>query len=45
MGAKEDGLMTGTYVFMGVFVFFALVLGEYASFTSKDRDASSANRR
>ena len=44
MGVKEQGLMTGTYVFIGVFVVMALALGEYASCTSKDRTASGANR-
>ena len=45
MGVKEDGLLTGTYIFMGICVFFALVLGQYAHYTSKDRSAASANRK
>ena len=45
MGYKEDGLMMGTYVFMGTFVVVALTLGEYASYTTKDRSSSGANRR
>ena len=44
MGRKEDGLMLGTYIFIGVFVVAALLIGEYASWTSKDRSASHANR-
>ena len=43
MGVKEDGLMLGTYVFMGAFVVFALILGQYAYWTTKDRAAAGAN--
>ena len=45
MGVKEDGLMTGTYFFIGLYIVAALVLGQYAHYTSKDRDAASANRK
>ncbi len=45
MGKKEDGLMTGTYFFLGLFALVALSIGEYAACTSKDRSASGANRR
>ena len=44
MGKKEDGLLMGTYFFIGIFVVAALLIGEYASWTSKDRTASGANR-
>ena len=44
MGVKEDGLLMGTYVFMGLFIVAALLLGEYSAFNSKDRSASGANR-
>ena len=44
MGIKEDGLMTGTYFFTGLFLVSGLLIGEYASFTSKDRSAAGANR-
>ena len=44
MGAKEDGLMTGTYFFIGLFLVAGLLLGEYSSFTTKDRSAAGANR-
>ena len=44
MGVKEDGLMTGTYFFIGLFLVCALLIGEYAAFTTKDRSASGANR-
>lgn len=44
MGVKEDGLLMGSYVFIGIFIVGALLLGEYAAFSSKDRSASGANR-
>lgn len=44
MGVKEDGLITGTYFFIGLFLVCGLLIGEYASFTSKDRSAAGANR-
>ena len=45
MGVKEDGLLNGTYFFIGILIVFALLIGEYAAFTSKDRSASGANRQ
>ena len=44
MGKKEDGLLMGTYFFMGLFAIAALVIGQYAHYTSKDRTAAGANR-
>ena len=45
MGAKEDGLLLGTYFFIGLFFVAALILGFYAQFTTKDRSAAGANRK
>ena len=36
MGAKEDGLWTGTFAFAGIFVVSAIVLGEYVRARTKD---------
>ena len=44
MGKKEDGLINGTYFFIGLFVLTAIVMGQYAHYTSKDRTAAGANR-
>ena len=44
MGVKEDGLLTGTYFFIGLFIVAALVLGQYAHYTTKDASAAGANR-
>ena len=44
MGVKEDGLITGTYFFLGLFGVCGLLIGEYASFTTKDESAKGANR-
>ena len=44
MGVKEAGLLTGTYFFIGLFIIGALIMGQYAHYTSKDRSAASANR-
>ena len=43
MGAKEDGLLMGSYIFIGAFVVLALVLGQYAYWTTKDRATAGAN--
>ena len=45
MGAKEDGLLLGTYVFIGLFVFLAVAIGQYAYWTTKDRSAAGANQQ
>ena len=45
MGAKEDGLLMGSYVFAGAFVVVAITLGQYAYWTSKDRAAAGANQK
>jgi hypothetical protein len=37
MGVKEDGLWTGTLIFIGVFVFGAGILGQYVYARTKDR--------
>lgn len=44
MGAKEDGLWTGTLVFIGVFVFGAGLLGQYVYSATKDRSQAADNR-
>ena len=44
MGVKEDGLLTGTYFFLGLFGICGLLIGEYAAFTTVDKSASGANR-
>ena len=44
MGQKEQGLLNGTYFFIGLFLVAALMIGQYAHVTSKDRDQASANR-
>jgi len=44
MGRKEEGLLTGSYFFIGMFFVVALVIGEYASCTSRDKKAAGANR-
>ena len=46
MGVKEQGLMTGTYFFLGLFLVAALLIGEYAAFTTvnKKNGAAHANR-
>ena len=44
MGVKEDGLLMGSYIFAGAFLIFAIVMGQYAYWTSKDRDAAGANQ-
>ena len=44
MGVKEDGLLTGTYFFIGLFIIGALIMGQYAHYTTKDRSAAGANR-
>ena len=44
MGAKEDGLLTGTYYFIGLFVAAAIILGQYVHYRTKDREAASSNR-
>ena len=44
MGVKEDGLLKGTYFFIGLFLVAAIVLGQYAHITSKERENANANR-
>lgn len=44
MGVKEDGLWTGTLIFMGVFVFGAGILGQYVFTRTKDRTQAADNR-
>ena len=45
MGKKEDGLIMGTLIFIGLFAVCGLILGEYASYTSKQGWECGANRR
>lgn len=44
MGVKEDTLWNGTLIFGGVFVFAALMLGQYVHYYTKDRRAAGDNR-
>ena len=37
LGVKEQGLMNGSYFFLGAFVVVALVLGFYVQCVTKDR--------
>ena len=45
MGKKEDGLWTGTLVFMGIFVVAAIVIGQYVHIRTKDRSQADDNRK
>ena len=44
MGVKEDNLWQGTYIFLGVFVVGAIILGQYVHARTKDRSQASDNR-
>lgn len=44
MGVKEDGLWTGTYVFLGLCIFVGGILGQYVHSRTKDRTQASDNR-
>lgn len=44
MGVKEDGLWTGTFIFLGLFVFGAAILGQYVHQRTKDRTQAADNR-
>ena len=44
MGIKEDGMLTGTMVFGGIWAGVALILGQYVYSQTKDRSAAAANR-
>ena len=44
MGVKEDGLLKGTYFFIGLYLVAALALGQYAYMTTKDKENANANR-
>ena len=37
MGRKEEGLWTGTLIFIGIFVFGAGLLGQYVHSQTKER--------
>lgn len=45
MGEKEEGLWTGTLIFLGVFVFAAGILGQYVYSVTKDRTQAADNRK
>ena len=45
LGVKEQGLVTGSYFFIGAFVVMAIILGEYVACVTKDRSQSGANRK
>lgn len=45
MGKKEDGLWTGTLIFLGIFVFAAGILGQYVFAVTKERSQAADNRR
>lgn len=44
MGVKEDNLWHGTYIFFGVFVASAFILGQYVHARTKDRSQAGDNR-
>ena len=44
MGVKEDNLWNGTYIFLGVWVVSALLLGQYVHIRTKDRTQAGDNR-
>lgn len=44
MGAKEEGLWTGTLIFLGTAVVTAGILGQYVFARTKDRSQASDNR-
>ena len=44
MGVKEDGMWTGTLIFLGVFVFGAAILGQYVHQRTKERSQAGDNR-
>ncbi len=41
---KEQGLINGSYFFAGTFVVVALLIGQHAHKTSKDRQLANHNR-
>ncbi len=45
MGKKEDGLLTGTLIFLGIFVFGAGILGQYVYAVTKERSQAADNRK
>lgn len=45
MGRKEDGLWSGTLIFMGIFLVAGLVLGQYVHIRTKDRTQAADNRK
>lgn len=45
MGSKEAGLLTGTFVFFGMFILAAVIIGQYVHFRTKDRSQADDNRK
>ena len=44
LGKKEQGLVNGTYMALGAFIVFAIIIGQYVHCVTKDRAQASANR-
>jgi hypothetical protein len=44
MGVKEDGLLRGTFFFIGLFVVAAIFIGQYVHIRTKDREQAGDNR-
>ena len=45
IGKKEQGLINGSYMYLGAFFVVAIILGQYVHFATKDRSQASANRK
>ena len=45
MGKKEQGLLTGSIAFTGLYIVAAIIIGQYVFYTTKDRTAASYNRK
>ena len=45
IGVKEQGLINGSYMYLGLFIVAALILGQYVHFATKDRSQATANRK
>ena len=45
MGKKEQGLLTGSIIFLGIFVVTAILLGQYVFIRTKDTTQKADNRK
>ena len=45
LGPKEQGLVNGSYIFLGAFFVVAIILGQYVHCVTKDRAQAGANRK